>query len=238
MLVIFGSVFDQDSRRLARRWATYDAATLTARDLSLRGWRFETDRREANTAIIDGRRVPVTSIRAVLTRWPGVVAAELAHVVPEERDYVAAEMTAFLRAWLAWLPCPVVNRPTATSLFGPAWRPEQWVHAAAGLGIPVQRVQRQARLPGSAPEPPADTPTTLVTVVGGRTFGNCHPRLGQWARRLAAFAGVELLAVHFDSPAAGALMLSAELAPDLEAPDIADALLDYLLDPVIPDMSP
>lgn len=59
---------------------------------------------------------------------------------PEDYSYVQAEMLAATLAWLAGLPCPVVNRPTAalwyrgrTSLL--TWRP---VLRRCGLRVPDQ----------------------------------------------------------------------------------------------------
>ncbi len=60
--------------------------------------------------------------------------------------YVSAEMTAFLLSWLSGLDCPILNRPTPNCLSGPGWRQEQWIHLAARLGIPVDPVQRYAKL--------------------------------------------------------------------------------------------
>jgi hypothetical protein len=233
MLVLFTSHCDREARELAARWAAHDAVLLTCEDLSTTGWRHRLPRRAAGAAaVIGGRTVAPAEIDAVLTRWPGVFEQELGQIAPEERSYVASEMTAFLRSWLTQLDCPVVNRPTATTLIGPSWRPEQWVHAAAGLRIPARPVRRHVDL--SAPSRPAGAEEprfVTVTVVGERSFGPAHPLLGEHARRLAAAAGVELLAVHFSGPERDAELLSADLLPPLDQDAVCDALLDLLLGP-------
>jgi hypothetical protein len=232
MLVIFATRTDPEPRSLAERWAAHDAAVLTCEDLSAAGWRHHLPRRAAGSAVVGGRTIPTAEIAGVLTRWPSVFEQELGQIVAERRAYVASEMTAFLRSWLTELDCPVVNRPSAASLIGPNWRPEQWVHAAAGLGIPVRPVRRLVRLAGAAEPPPApqEAPYTTVTVVGEAVFGAADPALARHARRLAAAAGVELLAVHWNGPEGDAKLLSADLLPPLGDGAVADALLALLLD--------
>ena len=229
MLVIFANRLDPGARALAARWTAHSATLLTSADLSVAGWRHSLDPCSASTAVLGGRLIAAGDITAVLTRWPCVFEPELAHIVPEDRAYVAAEMTAFLRSWLTRLPCPVVNRPTAANLTGPSWRPEQWVHVAAGLGIPVRPVRRLARLsvepPPKSPEPPPGT----VTVVGECSFGEVDPSLKAQARRLASAADVDLLAVHFSGTERGAELLSADPLPDLGDGEVADTLLDLLV---------
>lgn len=207
----------------------YDATLLTSADLSVAGWRHSLDPCSTSTAVLGGRRVATGDITAVLTRWPCIFDQELAQIVPEDRAYVAAEMTAFLRSWLTRLPCPVVNRPTAASLTGPSWRPEQWVHVAAGLGIRVRPIRRLARLSAEVSPKNQEPPPSTVTVVGEDSFGEVDPVLKTQARRLAAAAGVGLLAVHFSGPERGAELISADPLPDLGDGAVADALLDLLL---------
>jgi hypothetical protein len=111
---------------------------------------------------------------------------------------------------------------------GPNWWPQQWVHAAARAGIPVRPVRwRVAPSADPAPTLPADASTT-VTVIGPRCFGEADRMLAIHARRLAAVAGVDMLAVRFDRPDAGARLVRADLRPDISSPAIADALLDTL----------
>ena len=73
----------------------------------------------------------MTALQAVLTCRPAVLAEELGRIAADDRSYVAAELNAFLVAWLSALPSRVVNRPTPRSLCGPAWNRVQWQAAAA-----------------------------------------------------------------------------------------------------------
>jgi hypothetical protein len=228
MLVVIASRHDETSRTLTDRWRAQNAHLLTCEDLSLVGWRHHLGIAEFSTAVINGRVVATEEITGVLTRLPCVNEHELTYIVPADRAYVAAEMTAFLAAWLSGLACPILNQPTPTCLIGPNWRPEQWVHAAARLGIPVCPVRRRVALTADFSAEVPERRHATITIVGDRCFGEVDGALAAQARRLAAAAKVDLLAVHFSGPEAGARMLSADLWPDISSPDIADAILDYL----------
>lgn len=228
MLVVVASRHDEPAKALVTRWAAHDARLLTCEDLSVAGWRHYSDGRRPSRAVISGREVGVEEISGVLTRLPCVVEHELTHIIPVDRAYVAAEMTAFLTAWLTGLRCPVVNRPTPTCLSGPNWRPEQWVYAAAQVGIPVHPLHRRVSLgsqPGSAV---SHSKPVTVTVLGDRWFGSVAPEVAIQARRLADAAKVELLAVRFSGPDPGCSFVSANIWPEFGSDDLLDALLAYL----------
>jgi hypothetical protein len=225
MLVIVANQHDPTARWLASRWQAQDALVLMPNDLSSPGWRYYGGAGKSR-AIIGGREVSSEDIQGVLTRMPAVFEWELGHIVPADRQYVAAEMNAFLVAWLASLSCPMLNRPHASSISGPGWNHEQWVALAAQLGIPVRPVHRSTLL---ASGQPATEPTCKLIVVGDRCFGAAASQLTDSARSLAAAAGTALLGVQFNGPDADAKLLTASLWPDVGSPEIADAMLRWLL---------
>lgn len=235
MLVVVASRYDETARSLVDRWAKQEARLLSCEDLSVVGWRHSLSGLGGDspplldsTAVIDRQVVGVEEISGVLTRLPCVFEQELLQIVPDDRSYVAAEMNAFLISWLSGLKCPVLNRPTPTYLLGPNWRPQQWVYAAAQVGIPVRPVHQHIRLAAEAlPQTPELSPVT-VTVVGDRIFGSVDQALATQARRLADAAKVDLLAVHFSGSESGADFLGADLWPDISSSDVADAILEYL----------
>jgi hypothetical protein len=227
MLVILARQQDQAARALAARWRNYDTHLLTSVNLSAAGWRHHLPLSHASKAVIGGRLVGTGEIAGVLTRLPCVDVNELHHIIPEDRAYVSAEMTAFLVSWLSELACPVLNRPSPTCLTGPNWRLERWVHEAAQLGIPVCPIRRDATLTPRAWNE-AHGPVATVTVVGDRWFGGIDQTLGVQARCLAKAAGVDLLAVHFATTESGCAFFGVDLQPDTASPDIADAILEYL----------
>jgi hypothetical protein len=150
-----------------------------------------------------------------------VPATELDHVTAEDRAYVSSEMTAFLLAWLSSLPCPVLNRPTPSGLCGPGWRIEQWIHLAAGLGIPVKSVRRSTS--GTAVDQTQGG--ISVTIVGRECLGTVDPALADYSRRLATAADVDLLEVRYTSAGPDARLQGVCLWPDVARPEVAGALL-------------
>lgn len=222
MLVVLASQHDQSCRELAAGWAA-DARLLTCADLSVTGWQHRLGD-EAGTSVLGGRPADARQIDGVLTRLPHVTEAELGAIVPDDRGYAAAEMTAFLAAWLTGLPCPVLNRPTPVCLMGPYLRKEQWVRTAAKLGIPVVPVHRS--VPGAIENglwPEAAT----VTVIGRRCIGGVNETLCRHAMALAGAAGVGLLRVTFASREAGSAFLAADYWADIADPEVSAAILEY-----------
>lgn len=225
MLLVVASRADAAAASLVARWAVHGAAQLTPQDLSVPGWRFQPGGAGAanGTAVVSGHAIPADQIAGVLVRLPYVVEAEVPHIVPADRAYVAAEMTAFLLAWLSGLTCPVVNRPTPGCLAGPAWQRERWVREATRLGVPT----KSAITPrGGACE--VEPSGFAVTVVGGSCVGAIHPTLGDYARRLAARAGADLLRVWFSGPEPNDPLIGADPWPDVAEGRIADAVLAWL----------
>ncbi|BCL34255.1 hypothetical protein [Nostoc sp. MS1] len=226
MLVIVASRHDKAAEALAVSWAAHDATLLTAEDLSVAGWRHYLSSSVDSTVVVGGQAIATAKITGVLIRLPYLPEQELLHIVPEDRAYVATEMNAFLVSWLSGLQCPVLNRPTPTYLLGPNWRQQQWVYAAAQIGIPVRPVQRKAVLSTPIQTQVLEKPPVSVTVVGNRCVGQVDDKLATHAKRLARTANVELLTVQFTSREANAELINAELWADISHPEIADAILE------------
>lgn len=226
MIIVVASRYDQGARTLVTRGGTDRVALLTCADLSVPGWRHYIAASGTSAAVIGGRQVALPEITGVVTCLPSVSELELLHIVPSDRPYVAAEMTAFLLAWLSALRCPVVNRPSPTCLSGPYWRPEQWAYVASQIGMRVQPVYR--RVAFSEASPPAVPESTTVTVVGERCLERVDTAVMMGARRLARAANVEMLAARFSDSGADAVFLGADPWPDLTSRETADAVLEYI----------
>jgi hypothetical protein len=98
--------------RGTRRMATRSAGgrTVTALEpagLSVPGWSCDPENPGQSTLVIDGHVVTAGRLTEVITAIDVVTPADLPHVRADDREFVAAEMTAFLRVWLATLDCPV-----------------------------------------------------------------------------------------------------------------------------------
>ena len=230
MIVILASRYDQTAGWLVARWARAGGCLLTCEDLSVSGWRYDPSQPLSGTSVLGGREVALKDVRGMLTRLPYVSDHELIHIAPPDRAYVAAEMTAFLTCWLSALPCPVLNRPSPGCLTGPNRHAEQWVAAAAKLGMRIRPAHARLGLRPSH-EMPREAPPATVTVVGHRCFGEVDEELLRLSSRLARVMGVDLLGVRFTGPEPDALFVGVSTSPDVDTPDVADAILDYLTTP-------
>jgi hypothetical protein len=177
-------------------------------DLSAPGWAHDPeDPAASRLTLADGPdqvskiSYPAGKITAVLTALDAVWPADLPHVRSADRAFVAAEMTAFLRDWLATMDCPVLDRPTTLTLSGPAGERAAWSAAAAALGVPdrqataVPRSRLQTvtvaagRVIGPAPGPP--TPSS------GQQPGPAMSSVAATALALARAAGVTAARLTF-----------------------------------------
>jgi hypothetical protein len=228
VLVVLASRHDHSARHIVERWAPIGAGMITCEDLSLAGWRYNLSSPDISSAVVSSQVVCCKELTGVLTRIPCVFAAELISIRPEDRDYVAAEMTAFLTACLSSLSCPILNRPTPGCLSGPNWQPEQWLMAAFRVGIPVRAMEKRVLRASKSESGVLDTPTAGVTVVGDRWFGPVDRALAAQARNLATEAGVDLLEVRFSGCEGGSHFVSANLWPDLSRAGVTDAVFEYL----------
>jgi hypothetical protein len=194
MVLVVASRVDDEARALVSGFRRGHAALLTPRDLSTTGWDVRSASLRLSAGTAGGERIRATSISGVVTLLPCVFAQELVHIVEGDREYVAAEMTAFLLFWLSSLTCPVLNRPTPGCLSGPNWRLEQWCLAASRVGLRTIDCGRDTR-GGVAMRKPAESVT--VTLVGDRVIGSADDEVERGTRLLAEAASVEVLTAMF-----------------------------------------
>ena len=177
-ILLVASRWDTVAKTLVERWASYGSCLVTPEDLSVAGWSHCIGDNETSVAIVGGRSLTASDIRGLITRLPYVYEQELDYIMPADRAYVAAEMNVFLLAWLARLPCPMLNRPTPSCLWGPAWRHEKWVHTIARLGIPVATSRRGSRISvEQKPKGNSHPESVPVTIIGQQHIGDVDPRL-------------------------------------------------------------
>jgi len=213
VIAVLASRFDPEAQSLVAAWSNAGAVLLSAEDLCSPGWIFYPDDAASGAAVIGGQRVRTADLRAVLTRRPAVVAEELGRIDPADRAYVAAETNAFMVAWLSALPCRVVNRPTPTSLCGPAWDAFHWRAAAASAGLTWENS-------------PHHEEAHTVVVCGARTLFARDDQEHATALKLASVARVELLAVRLQR----GRICGACVAPDLTDEELRACLLRHLLE--------
>jgi hypothetical protein len=227
---------DEASTALVSRWAEQDARLLTSADLRCPWWVVR-DGGGPATAVLAGEPVPEWAIEGVLVRIGSIEASELAAIAPEDREYCAAEMTAFLKWWLVGLPVPVINQPTGASLTGPGWRPATWHLVAQRLGLVSATMrwrasqERAAHADGTSQcESGAFTKhLEVVTVVANHTVVSFDKVLAGQAVLLAEAAGAAALDVAFDTGSDPPQFLWADPWVDICNPSVANALLESLV---------
>lgn len=211
MIAVLGSQLDEATRGLVGAWSAEGAVLISAKDLCTRGWVFHATSDCDGSFVASGIQRPIATLCGVVVRRPAVVAEELPWIAPEDRHYVAAEINAFLVAWLSALPCPVLNRPTATSLCGPAWSQTYWQVAAARAGIAwSDLVERD----------------TLQEIVFCRHFhhGAANKHQVRLGIKLTTVSGADLLGVQF----AGDKVAAVTLQPRLAEQGARDIVLEYI----------
>jgi hypothetical protein len=212
VIAIVASAFDPAASARATAWSSAGAAVLSADDLCRSGWSFRVGDPDGGRAVVAGSVVDVGDIRAVVTRRPAVISDELVAIDDADRGYLTSEINAFLVAWLSALGCPVVNRPTTTCLCGPPWSDVHWQLAAARAAVTWHT--------GSV----EDAETTDVLVCGMATTGTNRREESEAAIRLAAEAGVAMLAARFID----GRVCAATARPALDDPQWRELVLDHL----------
>lgn len=211
MIAVLGSELDEAARGLVDAWATEGAVLVSAKDLCTRGWVFHATSPGDGSFVADGATRPTGALHGVIVRRPAVAAEELSWIAADDRQYVAAEINAFLVAWLSALSCPVLNRPTATSLCGPAWSQIYWKVAAARAGI----TWAGSVAPDAARE---------VVFCRGRHHGAATKQQISAGAKLTRISGADLLGVQF----AGAAVTAVTLLPRLAEQGARDIVLAHL----------
>jgi hypothetical protein len=226
-VLIITDVFDENARALTTRLGE-QAVIVTPLDLSRPGWTFhhDTSRRTGCNSLV---AFTATKLSAVIIRIVAVFPGHIPHVVARDREYVAAEMTAFLRAWLTGLSCPMLNSPTALCLSGPAWEMERWAMLGHRMGVPFVPMCRTIPMNERVPLAGSEL-CTRVVVVGNEVVPDpdCSRDMVHRARALANYAGVYCAAVYFDRSGPAARVVSVDCWPNLSETVVLDALIRTL----------
>ena len=211
MIAVLGSELDEAALSLVDAWSRAGAVLISARDLCTRGWVFHANSGDDGSFVAAGVRRPVAILSGVLVRRPAVAAEELRWIAAEDRQYVAAEINAFLVAWLAALPCRVLNRPTATSLSGPGGRRPtgRWLRRAPALPGRTGAARMAFRKSCSA----------AACTMARRPSDSEHVAI-----KLSTISGADLLGVQF----AGGAVTAVTLQPRLAEQGVRDIVFAHL----------
>lgn len=227
MILVLASQRDPGAAALVAGWA--GARLLTPADLSLPGWELAAGPSSGagpavGRGVADGVPFATERVQCLVSLIAGVDADDLAWIAEEHREYVAAEMTAFLGHWLATLGVRCLVAPSYASLAGPCPPTAAW---AAASGLPL------------LPEQDLETPCALVTIVGDRVFRtggspDCEldESLARRLRRMAASYDAALVSAVVAPGAGGSLpRLQAVLpAPVVRTAGVRSAVRDLVED--------
>jgi hypothetical protein len=191
VIVVVGSRHDPLARSMVE--ALPAAALCGAEDLTRPGWVWPLASSEPARWIVDGAVVDDREVTGVFVRRTHVYPEELVGTHPDDREYLAAESTAFLVFALSRTGARVVNPVAGGALGDDAIPPTRWMRIAADLGLSVAHVRLRRAGVVRAP-----ATTTSAEVVGAAAFGDAPPRLRAAATKLAAALGVVYAAFVFD----------------------------------------
>lgn len=237
MIVVFANEHNDYPTTLVRRWEDRGAVLMVPSDLSNAGWSCISSRPLKSKFVIRGTSHSASEIDGVLVCWPAIIPADIPYISASDRNYVSAEMNAFLVYWLTALGRPVLNRPTPRSLCGPGWFPEHWMYHAAKAGMRTQAFERSVKWSGvteaawTKQGQHENGPSSELTIVNGVCFGAGSPGLTEKSRALAAAAGVDLVKFRFHGSDDDACFLDADVCPRLDDPVVEEAVLAYLQRP-------
>ncbi len=202
------------------------ACLFTSQNLSSKGISAYSHEFDKSCITADGNILPVKSITGVVTLIPAIFSWELIQIKKEDREYVAAEMTAFMIYFLSCLKCPKLNPPSPSCLSGFNWRHEHWIKKAFELKIPVQPIEINSREEIKNNYPNGKLIT--ITIIGDQYCGTDDQLLIAYAFRLAKHTGIELLQVNFIEYSNDEIyFLSASQFPDIDDNSVRKAIVDY-----------
>jgi hypothetical protein len=196
VLVVLGSRFDPDCNDIVRLLGD-DARLMTVDDLSSSGWVHRPGQPSSSRAVVDSSVVEYARIAGLWPLMSVVSPLELGRIVQRDREYVASEMTAFIRAFLADVPGRVLNRGAKANTR--LWSDDIWRWQAKRLGFHSSDT-------GSVDEPGLQS----ATVIGERVIG--PKKLASIASELAAALGLDLITIWFN----GLRLVSASPRPPAE----------------------
>jgi hypothetical protein len=227
MWLVVASNYDKTAKSLVARWGDHAACLLTPADLSAAGWNFFLNRDLPDTFSVNGQIYPVREIQGVVNRLPAVYEQELIYIAQTDRPYVAAEMQAFLLAWLTALDVPMINRPSPTCLSGPGWGQMQWVYHAAKAGFKVLPFYQNHDFDASVSETEPLGEIIEVTFAGKRCFGVPNVAIEAKIKRLADLAGVNWYTVQLARQGKDYIFIKADIWCENVSVIVADTILKY-----------
>jgi hypothetical protein len=215
---------DPAAGRLLEQWPPGVARAMTPATIAACAWQWSLGA-DGTVAwqVRDALGAP-PGVRGIVNLLEQVRPCDLPQFQPAERSYVAAELTAFLHAWLHTLDCRKLNPPSLSTLNGElselTWRAQ-----AMRCGMLVTAYSTDDGLCASS-EQPADA-TITVSVIGRRTVGMRHARLLDAALALRECTRLPMLQLTCRDTPEGLVFCRATVRPDFSDETVSDAVRAY-----------
>lgn len=192
MIVLLAHLHDPWAPELAKQVEACSGVptrVLTPRDLSRPGWAMTVGDggHTIDQCVISEEQVPGSQVELLVSLIERVSARELVWICETDLNYVADEMTAFLRFWLETLAHRVLVPPGAYSLAGPEIPLGSWAEAA-GLRCSAAGPIDWRRGRGAS-------------VTDGVVSGGTTPSLARAVTAMAQWAAVPWLRAYFSPDA-------------------------------------
>lgn len=230
MILVLSNLADEAAAGFVRRFPAGAACLVTASDFhqSVRAAVSVSDF-SASEITLGGTPLTAGQIRGVVATIPWFLPQEFYYIEPADRDYVCAEMSAFLIYFLSGLACKKLNPPSPRRLTGLGLHRLEWLRVAARCGVPVWPV----RTKNGVPLPPGDSQElqpVRSTIVGGDVVGAGGPdQINDYMRALSRAFAMPYLSGHFVSRnGRDFFLVELESVPDLSRPENCEAMVRYL----------
>ena len=191
MIIVLGSRFDPAARQMLDQIP--GSSLCSAEDLTRPGWSWRFGGEHPGTWVVDGAVVDDEAVTGVLVRRSGIFAEELSGTHPDDRDYLAAEASAFLAFVLARTHAVVVNPVREGAMGEEAIRLEHWLPIAMDVGLlpaPLELSSASGRVSTASDQ--------VVEVVGEELFGDVTPAVKPFLVALAARLGLQFATFVLD----------------------------------------
>ena len=178
---------------------------------------------------LGGARIKAGEIAGVITTVSHFLPQEFYYIEPADREYVCAEVSAFLTYFLSELRCPKLNPPTPRRLSGMGMHRIEWLEAARGRGIPLWPLHLRNGVP-VAEASPRELGYVWSTIIGDSVVEErTPPAVAAHMRTLSRAFSMPYLSGLFVSPGATDYFL-ADLAsvPDVSTRENREAMVRYL----------